>query len=267
MSNTENNNKPIANYPFTGLVGIVPLSEGSFTIDKTKVFVPFDVSTDSLHSRPLGSLLVEIQPFVIITEKDVILLDTGLGYADSNHIPQLHNNLLKAGINPSKVTKVLLSHLHKDHAGGISYIDHQTQERLISFPYATWYIQKKEFEYAMSMESKSYVIDDFALLEEFSKVVWLTEEEGWIDNYIHYQITGAHSKFHQVFWIEENNRKIFFGGDVAPQLQQMKSRFVAKYDFDGKKCMELRKEWWEKGQKENWTFLFYHDIKSPIWPD
>lgn len=31
-------------------------------------------------------------------------------------------------------------------------------------------------------------------------------------------------------------------------------------------CMELRKQWWEEGQKENWTFLFYHDIKSPVWP-
>jgi hypothetical protein len=102
-------------------------------------------------------------------------------------------------------------------------------------------------------------------LDEFSKVVWLTDDEGTIDNYIHYQMTGAHSKFHQVFWIKEDDRKVFFGGDVAPQLQQMKSRFTAKYDFDGKKCMELRQQWWQQGQAEGWTFLFYHDIKSPVW--
>ena len=35
----------------------------------------------------------------------------------------------------------------------------------------------------------------------------------------------------------------------------MKHRFVAKYDYDGKKAMELRKEWWEQGEKEKWTFL------------
>jgi hypothetical protein len=44
----------------------------------------------------------------------------------------------------------------------------------------------------------------------------------------------------------------------------MKSRFVAKYDFDGKKSMELRTAWWQQGQQEHWTFLFYHDIKTPI---
>ena len=59
---------------------IIPLSEGTFTIDKTKVFVPFNTGTEELNSRPVGSLLVEIQPFVIVTANDVILLDTGLGY-------------------------------------------------------------------------------------------------------------------------------------------------------------------------------------------
>lgn len=244
---------------------IIPLSEGSFTIDKTKVFVPFDTGTEELNTRPAGSLLVEIQPFVIITGKDIILLDTGLGYNESGGTSQLHNNLLKAGINPSQITKVLMSHLHKDHAGGITIQDPKTKEHFISFPYATYYLQKREFDHAMETGTASYLTEDFHMLEEFSKVVWLDKDEGWIDGYIRYSVTGAHSKFHQVFWIEDDGQTTFFGGDVAPQLQQMKSRFVAKYDFDGKKCMELRQQWWQQGQEENWIFLFYHDIQSPVW--
>jgi hypothetical protein len=65
-----------------------------------------------------------------------------------------------------------------------------------------------------------------------------------------------------VFWIEGDGETIFFGGDEAPQLHQMKSRFVAKYDHDGKKAMELRQKWWQEGN--GWTFLFYHDIKTPF---
>lgn len=244
---------------------IIPLSEGSFTIDKTKVFVPFDTEKEELNSRPTGSLLVEIQPFVVITEKDVILLDAGLGYNEADGTPQLYKNLERAGINPSQITKVLMSHLHKDHAGGVTIDNLQTQERFISFPYATYYVQQREMEFALGVGSASYIPEDFRLLEEFSRVVWLTEDEGLIDGYIRYQLTGAHSKYHQVFWIEENGQTLFFGGDDAPQLQQMKSRFVAKYDYDGKKCMELRKQWWEEGQAKGWTFLFYHDIQSPVW--
>jgi len=244
---------------------IIPLSEGSFTIDKTKIFVPFNNNVEQLNSRPIGSLLVEIQPFVVITEKDVILLDTGLGYLNATGNLQLHEHLAMAGINPSQVTKVLMSHLHKDHAGGVTIHPHHTDERFISFPYATYYVQKREFDYAIANGSSSYTSGDFELLEEFSKVVWLTNDEGWIDDTIFYQVTGGHSLFHQVFWIHENEETAFFGGDVAPQLQQMKSKFVAKYDFDGKKCMELRQLWWKEGQEKKWTFLFYHDIQSPIW--
>jgi glyoxylase-like metal-dependent hydrolase (beta-lactamase superfamily II) len=244
---------------------IIPLSEGSFTIDKTKVFVPFDVDTEELNNRPVGSLLVEIQPFVVVTARDVILLDTGLGYKNAEGNAQLHANLLKVGINPSQVTKVLMSHLHKDHAGGVTIQGSNSEDRFISFPYAQYYVQRREFDHALQVGTASYIVEDFQLLEEFSKVVWLDEDEGWIDEYIQFELTGGHSLYHQAFWIHEEGETAFFGGDVAPQLQQMKSRFVAKYDYDGKKCMELRQRWWAEGQTKQWTFLFYHDIQSPVW--
>ena len=102
---------------------IIPLSEGSFTIDTTKVFVPFDTDKDDLQQRPAGSLLVEIQPFIIITSKDILLLDTGLGFKDEQGQMLIHKNLAAHGLNQTDITKVLLSHLHKDHAGGVSLRD------------------------------------------------------------------------------------------------------------------------------------------------
>ena len=232
---------------------IIPLSEGAFTVDATKKFVPFDLGKDHLQQRPTGSLLVEIQPFVVITSKDIIIIDTGLGFADANGVLQIHKNLMDNAINPAEVTKVLLSHLHKDHSGGIG-----------NFPNATYYVNKDELDYALQKGKPSYTTDEFDILLSSDQVTHLAGD-GKIDDYITYHVTGAHCPFHQVFWIEEDGQKIFFGGDVAPQLQQMKNRFIAKYDFDGRKCMELRHQWWKQGQKEKWTFLFYHDIKTPVF--
>jgi len=48
---------------------IIPLSEGTFTIDKTKLFVPFDEDVHDLQERPVGSLLVEIQPLLSLPPK------------------------------------------------------------------------------------------------------------------------------------------------------------------------------------------------------
>jgi len=241
---------------------IIPLSEGTFTIDKTKLFVPFDQKSDELQARPVGSLLVEIQPFVVITSKDILLLDTGLGFSDEDGKMQLHKNLAMAGINPADITKVLMTHLHKDHAGGVSEDKHRNQ---LSFPRATYYVQYREFVFALEKGMPSFIPEELRVLENARNVVWLDDDEGLIDEYIRYKVTGAHSPLHQVFSIKENDEIIFFGGDDAPQLQQMRHRFSAKYDFDGKKAMELRREWWEQGEKEKWTFLFYHDVKNPLW--
>ena len=244
---------------------IIPLSEGSFTIDATKQFISFTVGEDELKERSRGSLLVEIQPFAVVTEKDVILLDTGLGFCDEEGVPAIHRNLQQAGIEPYRVTKVMLSHLHRDHAGGISYLSKDGNERFISFPYATYYCQRREFELAMSKDSASYQPEYIQLLKEYSHVCWLEEDEGWIDDTIHYQLSGGHSKYHQVFSIHTDGKIIFFGGDEAPQLQQLKNKFIAKYDLDGRKAMELRKKWWEEAATDHRTFLFYHDIQTPLY--
>jgi glyoxylase-like metal-dependent hydrolase (beta-lactamase superfamily II) len=243
---------------------IIPLSEGTFTIDKTKLFVPFDLSHDDLQQRPVGSLLVEIQPFVIITSEDILLLDTGLGFRDEEGVLQIHRNLAEHGINPGDITKVLLSHLHKDHSGGVA-CSSSNKERVLSFPNARYFIQKRELEYVFEKGFPSYIPDELECLNGSSQVILLNGNSGVIEGYIKYEVTGAHSKYHQVFWIVDGGETIFFGGDDAPQLQQMRTRFIAKYDDDGKKAMELRRQWWEQGEKEHWTFLFYHDVKNPTW--
>src|SRR6185503_24885 len=174
---------------------------------------------------------------------------------------QLHKNLVDAGISPSGITKVLLTHLHKDHAGGVSMGEKHEQ---LSFSNAKYYLQERELNFAFEKGFPSFITEELEVLKGSGQVVLLKDDEGVIDEYIHYKVTGAHSLYHQVFWIKEDKQTIFFGGDDAPQLHQMKHRFVAKYDFDGRKAMELRRDWWDEGQKEKWTFLFYHDVKNPI---
>lgn len=236
---------------------IIPLSEGAFTIDSTKRFVPFDTRQDDLQQRPTGSLLVEIQPFAVQSSEDVLIFDTGLGFEKDGKL-QIHANLEKAGIHPGAVTKVLMSHLHKDHAGGIC------PGGRMSFPNARYYVQRRELEYAFEKGLSSYLTQELECLRTSPQVV-LLDGDGVLDGYIRYQVTGAHCPWHQAFRLVDGGETVFFGGDVAPQLQQMKSRFVAKYDYDGKRAMEWRQEWWRQGQEEGWTFLFYHDVRTPFW--
>ena len=241
---------------------VFPLSEGVFTVGHDKQFVPFNQEEDILTERPTGSLLVEIQPFLVVTDRDVIVLDTGLGYEQNGEL-QIHGNLRKLGYEPGDVTKVLLSHLHKDHAGGVVYKD---KEGLVknTFPKAAYYIYKPEANFAMEQGFPSFDTEQIEPLLTSPQINWLTGVEGDIDGYISYYHSGGHSPQHIVFLIEDGDDKIFFGGDEAPQLKQMKIKYIAKYDYDGKKAMMLREQYAEQGKAANWQFLFYHDVGTPV---
>lgn len=234
---------------------IIPLSEGEFTVGRDKIFRPFDLNKDELNERSTGSLLVEVQPFAVVNERDVLILDTGLGFSHPRHQKMLLENLEKQHIHADEVSKVLMSHLHKDHAGGLD---------LELFPNATFYVYKREYDHALEVGIPSYFPDELHILAHHPRVEWLEQPYGIIDDYISYEHTGGHSKEHIVFWIASDDGLIFYGGDEAPQYKQIRIKYIAKYDYDGKRAMELRQQWAEKGAAEGWTFLFYHDVRNPI---
>jgi glyoxylase-like metal-dependent hydrolase (beta-lactamase superfamily II) len=245
---------------------VIPLSEGSFSIDHTKRFVPFDTASERIEERPRGSLLVEVQPFAVVLGDSIVLLDAGLGFAAPDGTLQIHRNLAEAGIAAGDVDMVLLSHLHKDHAGGLVLDEPRTRAVLPSFPNARIYVQRSEFEYAFEQGEPSYDTARLAALRGNDRLV-LLDGDGWLDDRIRYMPTGGHSPHHQVFWLVSDEETLFFGGDEAPQLQQMRFPYVAKYDFDGRRAMEWRKAWWRDGREEGWTFLFYHDVKTPTYKE
>lgn len=233
---------------------VIALLEGSYSVDASKKFIPFNPNVDKVSDRP-ASLFVYIQPFLVETKSDLILIDTGLGYNDENGNLILHENIKKAGYNPADVTKVLMSHLHFDHSGGMVKATNGTLS--VSFPNADYYIQRGEWESAYSSSSKSYKTEIFDVVQRSGQVLFI-EGEGKINNEISYEVTGGHTEFHQVFHIEEDGEHVFFGADIVPEPEQLQRKFIAKYDLDGRKAMELRAQYGKKAVEGYWTCLFYH---------
>src|SRR5690606_15401688 len=110
---------PIIFLKKNSIMTVHPLPEGTFTVGHDKLYAPFNLKKEELTERSTGSLLVEVQPFLLLTENEVILLDAGLGFNSAEGKLMIHENLAKLGFNSSDVTKILMSHLHKDHAGGL----------------------------------------------------------------------------------------------------------------------------------------------------
>ncbi|SMC78623.1 MBL fold metallo-hydrolase [Pedobacter africanus] len=233
---------------------VFTLYEGSYSVDASKKFIPFNPETDDPKSRP-ASLFIHVQPFLVQLKDQLLLLDTGLGYSNDKGLLILHENIRKAGFDPEDVTMVLMSHLHFDHSGGMIHkLDNKIE---LSFPHANYVIQRGEWEAAFTNPSSSYKTEIFDFLQRNAQLTFI-DGSGQLSEGISYELTGAHTPFHQVFLLDDGVDKVFFGGDVLPEPEELLRKFIAKYDFDGRKAMELREEFGNRAAEENWNCLFYH---------
>ena len=230
------------------------LYEGSYSVDSSKTFLPFDPAIHNPKDRP-ASLFIYVQPFLVKTKDDLIILDAGLGFRNDENELIIHENIRKAGFDPDDVSLVLMSHLHFDHSGGM--INKTGDNISLSFPNAEYIIQRGEWEAAYSKPSRSYKTEIFDFLQR-SGSVHFVEGNGKLNDAISYELTGGHCEYHQVFLIKEGTETIFFGGDILPEPEQLLRKFMAKYDFDGRRAMELRQEYGVRAAEGNWDCLFYH---------
>lgn len=233
---------------------VFPLFEGSYSVDKTKKFIPFDPAIHNPKDRP-ASLFIFVQPFLIDLDDALIVLDTGLGFKDEAGRLVIHENIRKLGYSPENVSKVLMSHLHYDHAAGMIWENNGQME--LTFPNAEYVINREEWEYAYSVDSSSYHTDIFDVIQR-SGCIHFIEGSGQLDAHISYELTGGHSKYHQVFIVKDEQGIAFFGADILPEPEQLLRKFKAKYDYDGARSMELREEYGIKAANEHWLCLFYH---------
>ncbi|MDQ8749750.1 MBL fold metallo-hydrolase [Elizabethkingia miricola] len=235
---------------------IIPLKEGNFSVNSQKEFVLLENAGISL------GLKMAIQPFLIITGKDYILLDAGIGWKESN-MQKIFQKLAEAGIKPEQINKILLSHLHKDHISGL--VNRTSEGMELNFPDAEIYLQEREYNFALTKEgSPSFDLDILRFTVQHSQLVWMNENSGNITDEISFEVTGGHSPFHQVFWIRENNETAFYGADNLPQSSYFKYHLAYKSDYDGKKALQDRIKWEKQAKEENWKILFYHDMEYPL---
>ncbi|WP_317043951.1 MBL fold metallo-hydrolase [Chryseobacterium sp. T16E-39] len=175
--------------------------------------------------------------------------------------PVVFEILKKENVDPKQITKVLFSHLHKDHIEGALQ---QTENGFeATFPNAKLYIQRRELSFAL--QNKGNPSFDFEVLErliQLPNIVWMDDDKGQLTNEISYEVVGGHTPFMQVFWITEGGETAFYGADDLPQEAYLHYHLAYKSDFDGRKAMELRQIWQKQAEENHWNILLYHDLKK-----
>ena len=86
--------------------------------------------------------------FLVNTDKQVILVDAGAGtWYGGGALGRLVDSLRSAGYAPEEVDRVLVTHLHSDHIGGLT-----TQDGKRVFPNAEVFVSQAESDFWLSPE-------------------------------------------------------------------------------------------------------------------
>ncbi|WP_342647949.1 MBL fold metallo-hydrolase [Mucilaginibacter sp. CSA2-8R] len=238
---------------------ITPLDEGIYHVDQQKHY-QLASHDDILPDQHM--LRLSVRPFLVRTDAEVILLDTGLeANVDNGYL--IESLLAQHGINAKEVTKVLLSHLHNDHVGGLGYFQNGIFKT--HFNNADIYLQQRELTFALGQQNNpSYNISLLQQLSRLPNLKLLTVDSGNITPNITYQVVGGHTPYMQVFWLHDSNRIVFYGADDLPKKNYLYHHIAYKTDYDGRKAMQLRRQWEQQAKAEQWQVLLYHDTEEPF---
>jgi glyoxylase-like metal-dependent hydrolase (beta-lactamase superfamily II) len=136
----------LGDFEVTSLLdGTHPFPVDTVMTGVSKDEVAKDLALDDLTLPIQGS----INAFLINTGSKLILIDTGAGVLYGDCCGHLMANLRAAGYQPEQVDEVLLTHLHKDHVGGVIL------DGKMAFPNAVLRVSQTDADYWFDPASKT----------------------------------------------------------------------------------------------------------------
>lgn len=253
------------------------LDEGSFRLDGGAMFrvVPKLLWERTCPPDALNRIGLAMRPLLVRTPGRTVLIDCGIGpeRRDAKMTDQLaieagagvEAGLTRLGLAPSDVDLVVLTHLHFDHAGGLTRLDADGQERL-RFPNARVVAQKIELDDSRDdcpLCRGSYRTGDTRLVQE-AGLLDLVEGDGEVAPGVRLEVTGGHTRAHQLVRIEADGETIVFWGDLIPTAAHLRPHYVMALDLYPRDCWAKKAALVPRAVEEGWVQVFYHDLHTPI---
>ena len=213
--------------------------------------------------------LIELRtdPILLQYENKNILIDTGLGNGKLNEKMKrnlgvtdesyVEENLMELGVTPSDIDIILMTHLHNDHAAGLTKWEN---EQLVSvFPNAIIYTSQIEWDEMRDPNIRSrntYWKENWEPVQDQVK----TFENGiTVMPGIEMIHTGGHSNGHSVIKLRQNDETILHMGDLMPTHAHSNPLWVLAYDDYPMDSIFSKEKLMKEGLEGNYWFSFYHD--------
>jgi glyoxylase-like metal-dependent hydrolase (beta-lactamase superfamily II) len=206
---------------------IITLSEGQ---GQRNADILIDATPEMLdETMPTGYYQTATNAFLIrTTTGENVLIDVGFGR-------ELFNNLAEYNVTADMIDKILITHMHGDHIGGL--LD---QSGLRTFPNADLYINKFEYDYFFveRPETPAQNLANQVINAYRDKLVLLEPQTQIISGVIEPLANFGHTPGHTIYLIDD----VLIWGDMAHAMAvQMPYPTVSvTFDVDNKKAVQAR---------------------------
>lgn len=172
--------------------------------------------------------------------------------------------LQQLDIPRNSITDIALTHLHFDHAGGLTY--GSPEDAAPTFPRAKVHVQKRELEDAranFAIMTRSYNEENFAPLDGCD--AWRTlDGEQLIIPRVRALPSFGHTRGHQSILFEGKGRKALFIGDTLPTMAHIGAAYNMAFDLMPLENRDIKQKLLARAAEENWLLILPHEIATPV---
>lgn len=254
-----------------GSYEVQTIETGEFALDGGAMFgvVPKTLWSKRIPVDDKNRIDMRLRCLLLQGDGRNILVDCGMGakwdekmrgiYRLDYSRSSLEKSLAAHNLTADKITDVILTHLHFDHAGGSTFKNPQGK-LFPTFPKATYYVQKQNLEWAQNPTEKdraSYIKEDWEPLLA-AGVLKVVDGEREILPGIQVKLFFGHTQGIQLPLIEDGHQALFFCGDVIPTSVHLGIPWVMAYDNFPLTTMKEKTEILRQAVKEKWILVFEH---------
>lgn len=220
---------------------------------------------DNLLEMACNGLIVRLDGRVIVAETGFgTKLDEKRAAQARLREPEGHLAALKRlGIRPEEVDVVLATHLHWDHAGGLTRRDGDHLE--LTFPKARHFIQRREFDFALNSDPRSraaYIVDDFVPVAEEDRFEFI-EGDAEILPGVELRLTGGHTPGNQVLIFRSGDRACAVTGDLIGVREHLRRAWNTGSDLDVVTSLQQKGRLVDEASRQRWLLVLGHEPAQP----
>jgi glyoxylase-like metal-dependent hydrolase (beta-lactamase superfamily II) len=201
-----------------------------------------------------------------------VLVDVGIGtkwsdkereiYKINRQDAAMEKALAASDLTPEDIDHVVLTHLHFDHAGGVSTFD-DANNVVPTFPNAQHWVQKRNWGWANSPSARdggSYRQIDFGFFEGGEGALELVDGPGEILPGIEVFPMNGHTFGMQIVKVTDAAGDVWVHlADLIPTTSHLRDPYVMGYDLQPLVTVEEKREILYHAARNDWWLVFEHD--------